>query len=363
MDEIFGFTGRQSENGSHVVAVASPQAAYAAMEAIPVEKRGEAVFFIKGANVATKTGTVTQLDTTDPSLAVLVTDLEISDNFPLQPERMLLNPAYWNYLRIYDGQGRGQVARIRSITADAQGKACIQIQKVWNTGSTVMPIPSNPDLPHLGNYLLQKSIPKISSAESTDWFTPLPATGDKFVLVHETLLFGLAPALVTVREVLADDELRKVNLGTGTSYEHVKKCIDSAKSILAGAASIDYRELPVLFVSAVLSSGFIEARSAIAFTPDLANSQSAGSRLILPQPSGPFSAGINIFASATVTTLTNNNTYTSDNLLFLDDWSYYHCISGEVHCGTAVQRDFPMNSQSASTPTQWWGNQPQSENR
>ena len=84
----------------------------------------------------------------------------------------------------------------------------------------------------------------------------------------------------------------------------------------------------------------------VAYVPGLVNMQVCGGQLWLPKPFGPRLAGVDVFETAVQDALG------AANVVFVDDWHWYHALQGEVHCGTNVIRVPPDEYQ------QWWDNVP-----
>jgi Protein-arginine deiminase (PAD) len=317
VDEMFGFLGANN------VVVASPQKAYDIMNGIAAADRGGSVLFSKGG--ATKTGTVLSSVPTDSKLIV---DQDLSG----------FTSTDWKYVRLYDGDGKGYVGRITTIGKDATtNQYYIIVDAVWQTGSTVLP----PDSSHLGTgSYLWRFMTNSSMLESTwpaiDSTDPHPT---KFVLVHDSCLGanGITPVVVTVQEVLADSELQKINLGSGGASICAKERIAGAKGVLTAAGVTSFKEVPVLFYGED-AANFDQLRSAVAFTPGLANCQPVGSSVYFPKPFGVFDkTGADLFEQSVNSVVSG--------AVFVDDWDNYHLLEGEVHCGSSVQR---------TPPADWW---------
>jgi protein-arginine deiminase len=78
--------------------------------------------------------------------------------------------------------------------------------------------------------------------------------------------------------------------------------------------------------------------SCVALTPGLANFQPVNGNLYFPRQFGPKNAMGDIFERTTFTRVPTAR--------FSDDWTLYHALEGEVHCGTNVKRVLPAFN--------WW---------
>jgi hypothetical protein len=178
------------------------------------------------------------------------------------------------------------------------------------------------------------------------WFKN-PLKGDKYALVEDTrfwldepTLTNGTPAIVTVAEALRDKDLEDLN------KKDAQKQLDDIKSKLETAAggpgTLTFVKVPVIYVGERI--GFANWRSAVAYTPGLANLQVINKKLYFPRQFGPRDgAGKDIFEETAKARLAD--------VLFVDDWDLYHHRDGEVHRGTTVVRKIPA-------PANWWDKQP-----
>ena len=312
VDEVFLFTPT-----SGAVVLAAPDAAYALMEAIPVEDRGRAVFFATGAA---------------PVSAYTVMDSTASDRLETGLD---LRGQMWRYVRIFSGTGAGQVGRI---PPDGLQDGYLIVDTVWNTTSSVLDGADN-STPCIAHYMLDEGAPPQAG-----WFLN-PAMHDGFVLVEGTQRWSTGtPAIVTVEEIIADDFLRQMN--TDVAYVFGQIATVQASLEAAAGGSLSFIELPTLYIGKfsgfLVGSVFADGRSAVAFTPGLVNLMPVGGTLYLPAQYGPQVAGTDIFQQAASALLPNGT--------FIDDWDVYHAREGEVHCGTITKRE--------PYPFDWWNNQP-----
>ena len=237
----------------------------------------------------------------------------------------------WEYIRIYQDAGSKAAGQVAHIAAGGKGNGFVLVDKVWETGTKVLPV----NTPGASIFPLMLPLKDNVQAPSTTVWKTAPAAGDSFVLVEGSRIWAQGvPAIVTVGEVLADANLKKLNT------ELAKQQIDLAREALQAAAggSLTFVSVPVLFVATIDEDGKItESRSGVAFTPGLANVQEVAGSLYFPRQYGPVdAAGKDLFETITKTR--------APNAKFVDDWDEYHAKMGEVHCGTAVVRtpyDFP----------------------
>jgi len=162
------------------------------------------------------------------------------------------------------------------------------------------------------------------------------------------------PALITVEEVLADNELLELNKAAQ------KRIQEARKALLDANGNLNFVKLPVLYAGIRTLVGqaiwdnptqlrpyfrFEASRTAVAYTPNPVNFQVVDGKPYLPDPFGPRDENNkDVFRLAIESSLPTG--------LFLDDWADYHRHEGEVHCGTTVVRD-----PSVKKPG-WWARQP-----
>jgi len=356
VDEVLGFTGNVV-NGKPEILVASPARAYQLLENtsnIPEEDRGKRVFFAESGN--TQIETIVGMESGSSTRIHLTTDLRGTD---------------WKYLRIYDGTGAGQVAKIkRFLSGISAGPVSgvpdtfyVDVEQVWNTGRRVLPAITQSGFESgIYNYMFNpvndaNSIIALAALYAPEEFeapqangfgvdvpnsvidTITPANGDKMVLTEDIQFWSTgAPALITVKEVLDDGNLRLLNLGTngqgGTQALNAQERINQALSDLE--IEVEVKTVPVIYVGEN-SNEFDTRRTGLAFTPGLANFQKSGSTFYFPKQFGPSNGNEDIFEK-------DVNSKVS-SAVYLDDWNAYHTNGGEVHCGTNVKR---------AVPDDWW---------
>jgi hypothetical protein len=285
--------------------VADPGAAYSVMEALPVADRGKSVYFATGANPVD--GTVGA----------------VSGNRVFTGIDHTVGPA-WNYIRIYDGTGEGQVGLI-----SARGNGYVDVSQVYRTGTKVID-PTGADSSM--RWALSASAPVSGTWHTTAGYTA-PAAGSKFVLVEGSRVWpGGTPAFMTVHEVLDDAPFRTLQ----NSYQNT---INGAiAQINAGVGTTPpVVRLPTLFLGT--QAGFATNRSGVAWNPGMANFHPLNNDLYISRQYGPRnSAGVDLFEQAA------RDVYGS-RALFVEVWDYYHVNLGELHCGSVVMREAPAT---------WW---------
>ena len=211
----------------------------------------------------------------------------------------------------YDSNNKpvnGQTAVIKS-----KHDGWLEIRTVWPTGSKVQRF-NNLQIPNW------KSKPKFK---------------DKYVLCDDakywyTKGFVPTPALITVEEVLADDDFRKLN------NILVPAAINLMKAELG---TFTYKSVPSLFTGTPLTdSPYVE--DAQPFNPGPANLQPLNGTYFVSKQFGPLdNTGKDILAESIKDAL-------KATTIFVDDWDFYHRAKGGVHCGSNVKRELPTYN--------WW---------
>uniref|UniRef100_A0A9L0J9H4 Protein-arginine deiminase n=1 Tax=Equus asinus TaxID=9793 RepID=A0A9L0J9H4_EQUAS len=126
----------------------------------------------------------------------------------------------------------------------------------------------------------------------------------------------------SINEMLADRRLQKDSL-------HIQKCIDWNREVLKrelGLTERDIIDIPQLFS---LKDSYAEA-----FFPDMVNMVVLGQHLGIPKPFGPVIHGRCCLEEKVRSLLEPLGLHCT----FIDDFSSYHMLHGEVHCGTNVRR-------------------------
>ncbi|XP_049627981.1 protein-arginine deiminase type-3 [Suncus etruscus] len=148
-------------------------------------------------------------------------------------------------------------------------------------------------------------------------------------------LVGSAPVnTVSINQVLADKNFIKYN-------KFVQSCIDWNREVLKrelGLTERDIIDIPQLFRT--------ERKKAMAFFPDLVNMLVLGQYLGIPKPFGPIINGRCCLEEKVRALLEPLGLHCT----FIDDFTPYHMLHGEVHCGTNVRRQ-PFSFK-------WWHMEP-----
>ncbi len=152
------------------------------------------------------------------------------------------------------------------------------------------------------------------------------------------------PAERTIDEILTDASLIAFN-------QQKQAQIDAVRSKLVTELGLTYPEdivlIPVLFEPYINRESGIPTTFAEAYSPNMVNLLSVGNYyLMIPKPFGPNDSGTDKFEE-----------YISNALNplglaphFIDDWTWYHILCGEVHCGTNARR-------AADLDNHWWEQQ------
>lgn len=108
-----------------------------------------------------------------------------------------------------------------------------------------------------------------------------------------------------------------------------------------GLTDSDIAYVPSIYVHSITQP--TQTKRADALTAGMVNMLVLGKRCIAPNPFGPTIGKTDLFAEHFRATLAKE----SLELDFIDDWSTYHTLQGEVHCGTNTLR-------KADSPVRWW---------
>jgi protein-arginine deiminase len=213
---------------------------------------------------------------------------------------------------------------------------------------------------------------------NTDWlavghvdevisFLPLP--GNKF----KVLLASTKVAMDIVKKAPGNAKLLqcinltegKNNLDLNTEYPYqdaaritgsslfkeiqkkVQKKIDNIRDDLKkglGLEDIDFIHLPVLFKKD--SGRYIAYTAGVVNMLVVTKSSNGDVKLCIPKPFGPIDNGKCQFEEDIKKKLTAEGLGYPANFEFIDDFTTYHVLSGEIHCGTNSQR-MPPNDH-------WW---------
>lgn len=261
----------------------------------------------------------------------------------------------WQWIRIYDGTGRGQVAHVSAVL-DAH---TIELDQIWNlptpdrTRCAATEVRRFCDRIAAGLGMAAGGVPfwPASTFRRTDWFT-LPTAGAKFVVVEDSLDWdprrvGSAsgaggpfpagvPALVTAGE-LASAVHNKAFLDKQVLVGTILDLIASTLAGLPGSPTV--KRVPALY-QVVAAVGSLEEGEA--YVPGIVNFQVvqglATAKIFAARPFGPSVGSADPFETKTNTELGATPTY-------VDDWDTYHVNLGEVHCGTNLLK---------SAAPEWW---------
>jgi hypothetical protein len=293
IDEITSF-----QPGGEVI-VADPAMGIQLLEAIDATNRASSVFFAMGRK---------------PVTGVLKSYSWYPTKYPLIELETAHTNKSWKYLRVYEantpGTNEGLVLGIEHHTGNFYW-----VVYPWQTTAS--------------NYLTHAH---ESSAFLYTW--PTLQAGDKYVLCEDTKFWlGTGnPAVITVKELLADTTFTNVNAIMKTKIDAAINAIHTNHSGLAFAS------IPGLFLGALTNNNDIAIHSACAFNPGAANLQLVGNTLYIPRQYAPLNgASQDIFEMEIKSVL-------SRNIEFVDDWMY-HSGMGEIHCGSTVKR---------TPPDEWW---------
>ncbi|KAJ7998665.1 hypothetical protein DPEC_G00207240 [Dallia pectoralis] len=129
---------------------------------------------------------------------------------------------------------------------------------------------------------------------------------------------------ITVDEILSDETLQAEN-------NYVQNCIDWNRDVLKrelGLDDDDIIDLPILF-------HVLEDNRAVAYYPDMVNMIVLGKNLGIPKPFGPKVNGRCVLE----TEMTRLMTGLGLCCTYIDDFTTYHKMLGEVHCGSNARRE------------------------
>ncbi|XP_068935375.1 protein-arginine deiminase type-3 [Petaurus breviceps papuanus] len=171
----------------------------------------------------------------------------------------------------------------------------------------------------------------------------LASPGACFKLFQEKQKWGHGRALL-FEGVIGDSQVKTMSINQILSNESlisynkfVQGCIDWNREVLKrelGLVDRDIIDIPQLFKT--------ERRKAVAFFPDLVNMLVLGKHLGIPKPFGPIINGRCCLEEKVRSLLEPLGLECN----FIDDFTPYHMLHGEVHCGTNVRRK-PF-------PFKWW---------
>ncbi len=228
-------------------------------------------------------------------------------------------PGRFKIMRIYDGSGYGQVARI-SGAVQVGANIKIQVDKVWALSASIMGPPDS-------IYSKQND----AALATTMFSVPLlPKTDSKFVIVTDCKRWetqGLSsindriPALLTAKEIIDDMPIAHYN----TLIEEI---IDLGVRIPLRDAGYTIVDEPAFFWGNSPGTS-VPAQTAGAFIPGFSNFQEIGGQVVVPEPFGPRNPMNNDYFEAG---------FVGPPHIFADGWDLYHVLHGEIHCGSNTVR-------------------------
>ncbi|KAM9859834.1 protein-arginine deiminase type-2 isoform 2-T2 [Aulostomus maculatus] len=133
---------------------------------------------------------------------------------------------------------------------------------------------------------------------------------------------------ITVDEILEDETLQSEN-------NYVQSCIDWNRDVLKselGLDDMDIIDLPILFK---LEGDSEDEYRAVAYYPDMVNMIVLGKTLGIPKPFGPKVNGRCALEAEMCSLMEGLGL----SCTFIDDFTSYHKLLGEVHCGSNVRRE------------------------
>ena len=228
------------------------------------------------------------------------------------------------YVRIYDGTGAGQVARIAS-----RGKGVLTVDKVWQTPTRAADMGFRGFRESAADSV-SGLIGGINAPPQSRWFE-VPDETSRYVLAEDTLFWldavgREAPALISVHEVRSDSLMWALNEEAASRLDEIVSRVSQA-----AGEEVNVVRVPDFFMgSFVPDTGEIE--DAFAFAPALANLQVAGGRIFFGQGYGPRDASGGDVLQAGFAELMPGPVHA------IDGWDHYHRWTGNVHCFTYVKR-------------------------
>ena len=235
------------------------------------------------------------------------------------------------YIRIYNGVGAGQVARISS-----KDSGILTVDKVWQTPTKAA------DLGYSGpgesTASINGQLDSISIPPSGQWFN-VPDETSRYLLIEDTLFWidGIGrevPAVISVHEIRNDSLLWDLN---DIAAYKIEEIVDQIVS--TSGNDINVIRVPDFFMGSFSDKGNA-IEDAFAFAPALANLQVAGGWVFFAERYGPQNLAGNDVLQHGFATLISGSIHT------IDGWDRYHRWIGNIHCFTYVKRaPFEFN---------WW---------
>ncbi len=240
------------------------------------------------------------------------------------------------YVRIYEGTGAGQVAKIAF-----RGNGVLTVDKVWQTPTRAADMGFSGFRDSAANSV-NGLIDGISPPPRSRWYEA-PDETSRYVVVEDTLFWldavgSEVPAVISVHEVRSDSLMWAMNEEAASRLDGIVGRISQAVG-----EELDVVRVPDFFMgSFVPDTGEIE--DAFAFAPALANLQVAGGRVFFGQGYGPHDASGGDILQGGFAALMPGPVHA------IDGWDRYHRWTGNVHCFTYVKR--------APYDFDWWTRQP-----
>ena len=155
--------------------------------------------------------------------------------------------------------------------------------------------------------------------------------------------------MITVTKILADQQLRLLNLGVNSSQNLPYNVAERIQAGLnaAGVPSGSTIQVPVIYLGRISNDQldpvekevFEDGRSCFAFTPNMANFQKGKNHYYFPKAYLRNSGG-------EVLLFENAITQAIPKAIFVENFNPYHRNLGNIHCGTEVIRKLPEQP--------WW---------
>jgi len=306
------------------VIIASSRQAIELLEAnIPTGDRAKRVFFGKhdpsiSGGLKTKVGTIT------------------TDSTTAEPDKL--------HTGIPLAQATGH-RHIRFISGLNAGYVC-EITPGDNFVTVNLDTSGNPIRRHTGTDIMDYYEYIEGSLVPNAW--ALTKAGEEFVLIEDVQMYapGFWPAAITVEEVLRKTAAGADNLFVQRNRYTVQQTLDDIQQQIQtanGSATLHFTPIPVLYFGIInAGTGTYQPRTWAAFTPGATNFQYVNGRLYTPRQFGPLNGTATDFYETSIV-----NAVTQP-VLFVDDFTYYHSNTGEVHCGSNVKHSFPAAGK------EWW---------
>lgn len=306
------------------VIIASSRQAIELLETnIPTADRAKRVFFGKhdpsiSGGLKTKVGTIT------------------TDSTTAEPDKL--------HTGIPLAQATGH-RHIRFISGLNAGYVC-EITPGDNFVTVNLDTSGNPIRRHTGTDIMDYCEYIEGSLVPNAW--ALTKAGEQFVLIEDVQMYapGFWPAAITVEEVLRKTAAGADNLFVQRNRYTVQQTLDDIQQQIQtanGSATLHFTPIPVLYFGRInAGTGTYQPRTWAAFTPGATNFQYVNGRLYTPRQFGPLNGTATDFYETSIV-----NAVTQP-VLFVDDFTYYHSNTGEVHCGSNVKHSFPAAGK------EWW---------